>query len=110
MIGDDEQRDDEQDRHDDERGDVQHVLHGLEALGDLKMRLDLGNALDLRELVVGLLQKGVVFDGDDITVAQGIGVEAVKEVRVVLFVDEILQRLLARDEGRRANVDNEVDL
>ena len=74
------------------------------------MRLDLGNALDLRELVVGLLQKGVVFDGDDITVAQGIGVEAVKEVRVVLFVDEILQRLLARDEGRRANVGNEVDL
>ena len=74
------------------------------------MRNDLGDALDLRELVIGLLQQGVVFDGDDITVAQGIGVEAVEEIRVVLLLDEILQRLLTRDKGRRANVGDEVDL
>lgn len=94
-IGDDEQRDDEQDRHDDERGDVQHVLHGLEALSDLEVCNDLGDALDLRELVVGLLQKRVVLDGNDVSVAQRIGIQTRERIRIVQGLDKVVERLIA---------------
>ena len=40
------------------------------------MRIDLGHALDLRELVIRLLHERIVFDCDDIAVAQRIGVDA----------------------------------
>ena len=71
---------------------------------------NLGNALDLRKLVIGLLQKRIVLDCDDIAVAQRIGVDARKQRRVVLLVNKILQCLLPRDKDRGADVGDEVDL
>ena len=56
---------------------------------------NLGNALDLRKLVIGLLQKRIVLDCDDIAVAQRIGVEACKRIRVVQSLDKLIKRLIA---------------
>ena len=71
---------------------------------------DLGDALDLRELVVGLLQKRVVLDGNDVSVAQRIGIQTRERIRIVQGLDKVVERLIARDKGRRANVGDEVDL
>ena len=71
---------------------------------------DLGDALDLRELVVGLLQKRVVLDGNDVSVAQRIGIQTRERIRIVQGLDKVVERLIARDKGCRANVGDEVDL
>ena len=71
---------------------------------------DLGDALDLRELVVGLLQKRVVLDGNDVSVAQRIGIQTRERIRIVQGLDKVVERLIARDKGRGADIGDEVDL
>ena len=57
---------------------------------------DLGDALDLRELVVGLLQKRVVLDGNDVSVAQRIGIQTRERIRIVQGLDKVVERLIER--------------
>jgi len=109
-VGDDQQGYDEEHDNDDHRGDVEHLLQGLEAVGDLIVRRDLGHAVDLPDLVDGLLHEGVVLHRDHIAVAERVGVEAVEEGGIILLLGEILQSLFPRNELRVEDVGDHVDL
>ena len=74
------------------------------------MRNDLRYAVDLLQLLIRLLEQGIVLDRDDIAVTQRIRVKTRKSICIIQRFDKIIKRLLARDEGRGADIRDKVDL
>ena len=73
------------------------------------MRLDLGDALDVLELGLGLLHHGDIRQVDDEAVAQDLVVETLGEIGAVIL-HEAVKGLAAGDECGRADVVDRVDL
>ena len=73
------------------------------------MRADLRHAVDLLDLGDRLLEQAVVLDRDLIAVAQDGGIYAVEGGRVALLADEIVKRLLTRDEFCLMDVGDQID-
>ena len=61
------------------------------------MRHDLRHAVDLLEHLLGLRDEAVVLQRHDEPVAQGVGLDAREELRIILRGDELVERLLAGD-------------
>ena len=74
-----------------------HLLHRLEAVRNFIVRHDLRHAVDLLEHLLGLRDEAVVLQCHDEPVAQGVGLNAREELRVILRGDKFIERLLAGD-------------